>query len=112
MGGAAAPTAAELTIEFDPNMLKLEDVAANVLWGAGSKPTIEKHIQNDVGRAKIRIARGPDGPSAAGSGVLLTAAIQSAHAGTTAVSISGGDLTVGQNQVSQLDVQNAVITVK
>jgi hypothetical protein len=104
--------AAELTIEFDPNVLKLEDVVAGVLWGAGGKPTIEKHIQNDVGRARIRIARGPDGSSVAGSGSLLALQFKSAHAGVTAVSISGGDLTVGRNQVTKPDVQNAVITVR
>jgi len=112
MDDAAAPAAAELTIEFDPNVLKLEDVAAGVLWGAGSKPTIEKHIQNDVGRAKIRIARRPDGSGVAGSGSLLTLQFRSAHAGVTAVSISGGDLTLGQNQVTKPDVQNAVIAVR
>ena len=98
--GAADATAAPVQIQFDPKILRLNDVSAgDFLAQGGVQPVLAKNIQNDSGTATVQISRPPGAPGVSGTGVLMTLNFQVVGRGNTNVTLSNVTIRNSQNQV-------------
>ena len=97
--GGADVTSAPMQIQFDPKILRLNDVSGgDFLAQAGVQPVFAKNIQNDSGTAAIQLSRPAGSPGASGAGVLLTLSFQAVGRGTTVVSLSNLNVRNSQGQ--------------
>jgi hypothetical protein len=91
--------AAPLTIQFDPKVLRLNDVVrGDFLSGDGQQPVFTKNIQNDTGVASIQMNRQPGTPGVSGGGVLVTLNFTTVARGNTVVNLPGLVLRNSQGQ--------------
>jgi hypothetical protein len=82
-----ADVAAQL--QYDPKILRIANIVAGDLPGRNLAPLdLSKTVLDDVGRADMRVARGPNGGTISGSGSLFTVVFQAIGRGNTAVSLS------------------------
>jgi general secretion pathway protein D len=94
---ASEVASAPLSVQFDPKVLKLNDVGRGDFFSSdGQIPVFTKNIQNDTGSAMVNINRLPQTPGANGSGVIVSLTFQAVGAGSTTVSIP--NLTVRNTQ--------------
>ena len=92
-------TSAPLQIQFDPKVLRLNDVASGDLMAQGGvQPVFAKNIQNDSGTATIQLSRPAGAAGATGSGVLVTLSFQAVAPGTTLVNIANLNVRNSQGQ--------------
>jgi general secretion pathway protein D len=81
---------APMTIEFDPKLLRLNDIVpGGLMTSAGQPPAFTKNIENERGVAGVtlNVAAGSPGVTAA-TGTLLTLSFQAVKAGSGAVRIA------------------------
>jgi general secretion pathway protein D len=78
-----------LRLQFDPKVLRLNDVTAGNLLTSDGKQLLpmSKNILNDTGEALMTVSRAPDAGGISGSGVLMTFVFQAAGRGTATVSL-------------------------
>jgi general secretion pathway protein D len=99
LDGGADVMAAPLTIQFDPKVLRLNDVVrGDFLAGDGQQPVFTKNIQNDTGVASIQMNRQPGTPGVSGGGVLVTLNFTTVARGNTVVNLPGLVLRNSQGQ--------------
>jgi general secretion pathway protein D len=78
---------APLQLQFDPKILKLNDVTQGTLMSSdGGQVTFTKNIQNDAGTADVTLNRLPGTPGVTGSGMLATFAFTTIGRGATTIS--------------------------
>ncbi|MBZ5624847.1 MAG: hypothetical protein LAQ69_40025 [Acidobacteriia bacterium] len=98
--GGADVSAAPLQIQFDPKVLRLNDVVRGDFFSSdGQQPVFTKNILNDSGVANIQLNRLPGTPGANGSGVLITLNFQTVGTGSTIVNIPNLSVRNSQGQV-------------
>jgi len=87
--GGTDVASAPLQIQFDPKVLRLNDVASgDFLAQGGVQPVFAKNIQNDSGTAVVQLSRPSGSPGATGSGVLVTLTFQAVAPGATTITLS------------------------
>ncbi len=96
---AADLGSAPVHLQFDPKILKLNDVTAgDLLTKGGATPLLTKNIQNDVGSASIQVSRQPGLTGATGSGVIATLMFTAVAAGQTQIVAPKIELRNSQGQ--------------
>ncbi len=79
---------APLEIQFDPKVLRLNDVVPGpLLANDGQQPDFTNNIMNDNGTATVQLNRRPGTPGVNGSGALVTMQFQAVGRGPTVVTI-------------------------
>lgn len=97
--GATNVTSAPMRIQYDPKVLRLNDVVSgDYMAQGGTQPVFAKNIQNDAGTATVELSRPPGAAGASGSGNLVTLTFQAVGRGTSNVSISNLDVRNAQGQ--------------
>ena len=97
--GGSDVTSAPMQIQFDPKVLRLNDVASGDFMAQGGvQPVFAKNIQNDSGTAAVQLSRPAGTSGATGSGVLVTLSFQAVAPGTTVVNISNLNVRNSQGQ--------------
>ena len=90
-----------MQVQFDPKLLRLNDVAAGDLMAqGGQQPVVARNIQNDAGTATIQISRPPGAAPVSGNGVLVTLTFQAVGRGAANVTISNLGVVNAQGQVT------------
>jgi general secretion pathway protein D len=104
---------APMQIQFDPKVLRLNDVSlGDLLTQGGEQPVFTKNILNDQGTATIQLARPPGTPGVSGSGVLIALNFQAVGRGTTTVTIPNLAVRNGQGQVIATGAPQLTINVR
>jgi general secretion pathway protein D len=97
--GGADVSAAPLQIQFDPKMLRLNDVTrGDLLAGDGQQPVFTKNIQNDTGTATVQLNRMPGTPGISGDGTLVVLNFTAINRGASPVWVSNLALRNSQGQ--------------
>ena len=100
VNGAADAVSAPMQVQFDPKILRLNDISSgDFLAQGGVQPVFAKNIQNDAGAATVQLSRPPGSAGVSGSGVLITLNFQAVARGTTTVTLSSASLRNSQNQL-------------
>jgi len=100
VNGAADAVSAPMQIQFDPKLLRLNDIASgDFLAQGGVQPVFAKNIQNDSGAATVQLGRPPGSAGVSGAGVLITLNFQTLARGNTTVTLSNASLRNSQNEV-------------
>jgi len=87
LDGVTDAATAPIQIQFDPKVLRLNDVARGDLFSRdGQQPTFIRDYRNDSGTATIQLSRMPGSPGVSGSGALVVLNFQAVGRGTTVVS--------------------------
>jgi hypothetical protein len=108
--GGTDVAAAPLSIQFDPKILRLNDVTRGEFMASdGQQPVFTKNIMNDTGVATIQLNRQPGTPGVNGSGVLVTLNFTAIGRGITVVNIPG--LTVRNSQGQALPAGNPQLQI-
>jgi general secretion pathway protein D len=90
---------APLRIKFDPNLLRLNEVArGGFLGGDGREVIFTRNILNDTGDATVNLSRMPGTGGISGSGTLVTLSFQAVRRGTAAVAVQQMTLVNSQSQ--------------
>jgi general secretion pathway protein D len=104
---------APLTIQYDPKIVKLNDVGRGDFFSSdGQVPVFTKNIQNDTGLATITLNRVPGSTGVSGSGVLVTMIFQAIAPGNTTVRIPNLNVKDAQGQVVAAGMPQMVINVR
>jgi general secretion pathway protein D len=91
--------AAPLQIQYDPKVLRLNDVVQGGLLATdGQQVVFTKNIMNDTGTAVIQLNRQQGTPGVNGSGVLATLNFTALGRGITVVNIPGLAIRNSQGQ--------------
>jgi len=99
VNNAADLASAPIQIQFDPKVLRLNDiVTGDFLAQGGARVGFTKNIQNDSGTATVTLNRPTGAPGVSGSGVLMTLSFQAVGQGNTTVTLSNVNLRNSQNQ--------------
>jgi general secretion pathway protein D len=110
---AADVMSAPLQIQYDPKVIKLNDVGRGDFFsGDGQVPVFTKNIQNDAGSATINLNRVPGSSGASGSGVLVTMVFQAVAPGSTTVRVPNLSVRDSQGSVVASGTPAMTITVK
>ncbi len=97
LDGGADVSSAPMQIQYDPKVLKLNDVMrGDFLSSGGQQPVFTKNIMPDLGMATVQLNRQPGTPGVNGAGVLLVLNFQAVGRGATVVSVP--NLTVRNSQ--------------
>ncbi|MGE5487368.1 MAG: cohesin domain-containing protein [bacterium] len=104
---------APFTLQFDPKLLRLEDVQAGPLLASGGQQVVfTRNIQNDVGVLTVNLGRMPDAGGVTGSGVLAVFTFRAVAAGEANITMPRFDPQTAQRTAVAADAPHAVITVK
>jgi general secretion pathway protein D len=91
--------AAPMQVKFDPQMLKLNDVAAgDLLAKGGATPLVVKNVQNESGNASIQVSRQPGLTGVNGSGAIVTLTFEAVAPGDTQIVAPNTALRNSQGQ--------------
>jgi general secretion pathway protein D len=102
--------AAPMQIQYDPKVLRLNDVARGPLLSSdGQQVVFTKNIMNDAGTATVNLNRFPGSKGVSGSGTLVTLTFQAVGRGSTTVSVP--NLTVRDSQGATLATATPTVTV-
>ena len=97
VAGANDAAGAPMQIQFDPKILRLNDIMlGDLMMQGGQEPVLTKNILNDAGAATVQLARPAGSPGASGNGVLVTLNFQAVGRGSTSITIP--NLTVFNSQ--------------
>jgi general secretion pathway protein D len=105
--------AAPFKLKFDPQLLRLEEVApGGFLSSDGQKIIFTRNILNDTGDATVNLNRMPDSTGLNGAGALAVFTFKAIRPGTALVTFS--DLTArdSHNQPVSQDVPHASVTIR
>jgi general secretion pathway protein D len=110
---AADIVSAPLQIQYDPKVVKLNDVGRGDFFSSdGQVPVFTKNIQNDAGSATINLNRLPGSAGVSGSGVLVTMVFQAVAPGTTAVRVPNLSVRDAQGSTVASGTPSMTISVK
>jgi general secretion pathway protein D len=97
VAGASDAAGAPMQIQFDPKILRLNDITLGDLMAQGGQaPVLTKNILNDAGAATVQLARPGGSAGASGDGVLVSLNFQAVGRGSTSITIP--NLTVFNSQ--------------
>ena len=97
VSGADDAAGAPMQIQFDPKILRLNDITlGDLMTQGGQEPALTKNILNDAGAATVQLARPAGASGASGDGVLVNLNFQAVGRGTTSITIP--NLTVFNSQ--------------
>jgi general secretion pathway protein D len=100
VSNAVDAVSAPMQIQFDPKLLRLNDITAgDFLAQGGVAPVFAKNIQNDSGIATVQLSRPPGSPGVSGTGVLVTLNFQTVARGNANVTVSNLSVRNSQNQL-------------
>jgi general secretion pathway protein D len=86
--GIADAMGAPMQIQFDPKVLRLNDITLGDLMTLGNQqPTFTKNIQNDAGTATVQLTRPAGSAGASGGGTLVNLVFQAVGRGVTTVTV-------------------------
>ena len=95
--GANDAAGAPMQIQFDPKILRLNDIMlGDMMTQGGQEPVLTKNILNDAGAATVQLSRPSGSAAASGDGVLVNLSFQAVGRGSTVVTIP--NLTVFNSQ--------------
>jgi len=104
---------APLQIQFDPKILRLNDVVqGDFLARDGQQVNFTKNIQNDSGVAAIQLSRLPGAPGITGSGKLVTLSFQAILRGPAIVSVPNLTLRNSQGQPAATATPSMTVNVR
>jgi general secretion pathway protein D len=110
---AADVVSSPLTIQWDPKIVKLNDVIKGDFFSSdGQIPVFTKNIQNDAGMAAITLNRTPGSAGVSGSGVLVTMNFQAVASGSSTVRIPNLMVKDAQGKVVASGAPQTVINVR
>jgi general secretion pathway protein D len=111
--GGADVASAPLQIQFDPKMLRLNDVTrGDLLAGDGQQPQFTKSILNDAGTATVQLNRMPGTPGISGDGTLVVLSFTALNRGTSPVWISNLALRNSQGQPIPASLPRMNVTIR
>ncbi|MBV9507197.1 MAG: hypothetical protein JO323_19555 [Acidobacteriia bacterium] len=88
VAGTTDAASAPLQIQFDPKILRLNDITlGDFLTQGGQQPAFTKNIQNDAGTATVQLTRLPGTAGVSGGGVLVNLSFQAVGRGASTVTI-------------------------
>jgi len=97
--GGTDVAAAPMQIQFDPKMLRLNDITrGDLLAGDGQQPVFTKAILNDAGSATVQLNRIPGTPGVSGDGTLVVLSFTALNRGSSPVWIANLALRNSQGQ--------------
>jgi general secretion pathway protein D len=100
VNNATDAVSAPMQIQFDPRVLRLNDVSSgDFLAQGGVQPVFAKNIQNDAGTATVQLSRPPGAAGVSGAGVLITLSFQTVARGNTTITITNAGVRNSQNQI-------------
>jgi general secretion pathway protein D len=93
---------APVRLQFDPKVLRLNDVTPGNLLTSDGKPILpmSKNILNDTGEASVTLSRAPGAGGVSGSGTLMTFIFQAAAPGATTVTLP--DFALRDSKLQQI----------
>lgn len=110
LDNGADVASAPMTIQFDPKILKLNDIIrGDFLASDGQQPVFTKNIMNDSGMATVQLNRQPGTPGVNGGGVLVTLNFQPVARGMTVVNLP--NLMVRNSQGQPVATGNPQLTI-
>jgi general secretion pathway protein D len=102
-----------LQIQFDPKVLRLNDVVPGNFWSQdGRQPVFTKNIQNDTGSATVQIGLPLGDRGVDGVGTIAVLKFQAVAAGNSPVSIPGVVVRNSKGQAAGSGSPQLVVTVK
>jgi general secretion pathway protein D len=111
--GAADAASAPLQIQFDPKVLRLNDVVRGPLFSSdGQQAIFTKNILNDSGTAAVQLSRFPGSPGVTGDGTLVTLNFQAVGKGTTSITLPNVNVKNTQGATIAAGTPQASVTVK
>jgi general secretion pathway protein D len=111
--GGAALASAPMQIQFDPKLLRLNDVSLGDFFSKDDRqPVFTKNILNDTGVAIIQLNRPPGSHGVRGSGTLVTFNFQAVARGTAVVTIPHLAVRNAQGVVVSNSTPQLTVTVK
>jgi len=105
---------APMIIEFDPKLLRLNDIALGGLMAAGGqKPVFNKNIQNERGAASVILNVVPDNPGVTvAAGTLVALSFQAVAAGSGTVTIQSLAVKNSRGSIIHTGSPQLTVTVK
>jgi hypothetical protein len=104
---------APMQVQFDPKVLRLNDVVLGDFFARdGEQPIFTKNILNDTGMAVIQLNRFPGSPGITGGGVLVTLNFQAVGKGATTVTIPSLAVKNTKGQVAATGNPQLSVNVK
>jgi general secretion pathway protein D len=111
--GGADIAAAPLQVQFDPKMLRLNDVSrGDLLAGDGQQPQFTKSILNDAGSATVQLNRMPGTAGISGDGTLVVLNFTAINRGASPVWISNLALRNSQGQPIPASLPRMTVTIR
>lgn len=102
---------APLRLQFDPKVLRLNDVTPGGLLSSDGKPLLpmSKNIMNDTGEVSVTLSRAPGAGGVSGSGTLVNFVFQAQAKGTATVSLP--DFALRDSKLQQISGAPPQLTV-
>ena len=93
---------APLRLQFDPKVLRLNDVTPGGLLSSDGKPLLpmSKNIMNDTGEVSVTLSRAPGAGGVSGSGTLVNFVFQAQAKGTATVTLP--DFALRDSKLQQI----------
>jgi general secretion pathway protein D len=113
VAGGDDVASAPMQIQFDPKILRLNDVSlGDFFTRGGQQPVFTKNILNDTGVAVVQLNRPPGSPGVSGSGTLVTLNFQAVAQGTTLVTVPNLAVRSAKGAVVSNSTPQLAVTVK
>ncbi len=104
---------AAFTLQYDPKLLSLDNVAAGKFWsGDGEEPLVIKNVQNESGMASIRLNRKQGSSPLAGTGSMVTLTFKALAPGAATLSAINATLNNAQTQMEGSGSPKLTVTIK
>ena len=111
--GGADVASAPMQIQFDPKLLRLNDVSLCDFFSKDDRqPVFTKNIMNDTGAAMIQLNRPPGSHGVGRSGTLVTLIFQAVAPGTAVVQIPHLAVRNAQGAIISNSTPQLTVTVK
>ena len=104
---------APMQIQFDPKLLRLNDVGLGDFFSrGGQQPVFTKNIQNDVGLVVVQLNLPPGSGGVSGSGTLVTLNFQAVARGAALIRVPNLTVRSAQGAVVSNSTPQLTVTVK
>jgi general secretion pathway protein D len=111
--GGADVASAPMQIQFDPKLLRLNDVSLGDFFSKDDRqPVFTKNIMNDTGAAVVQLNRPPGSHGVGRSGTLVTLIFQAVAPGTAVVQIPHLAVRNAQGAIISNSTPQLTVTVK
>jgi general secretion pathway protein D len=113
VAGGDNVASAPMQIQFDPKLLRLNDVGLGDFFSRGSQqPVFTKNIQNDVGLVVVQLNLPPGSGGVSGSGTLVTLNFQAVARGAALIRVPNLAVRSAQGAVVSNSTPQLTVTVK